>query len=106
MPLVAGIAFLVLILDQFTKWLAGVYLKPVGSFPIIPQVFHLSYVENSGIAFGFFRYHPEILTLLITASMVVLIFCTPYFTQKYFWKKAAYGAILGGALGNLVDRYR
>ena len=38
--------------------------------------------------------------------MVVLIFCTPYFTQKYFWKKAAYGAILGGALGNLVDRYR
>lgn len=106
MFLLIGSLVFVLFLDQFTKWLAVVHLKPLGSIPVIPQIFHLTYVENSGIAFGFFRNHPELLTIVITVSLFILLIYTQFFTGANRLRKIAYGFILGGAFGNLVDRYR
>ena len=40
------------VLDQFTKYLTVEYLKPVGEIALIPEVFHLEYVENRGAAWG------------------------------------------------------
>ena len=92
--------------DQLTKWLAIEFLKPRLSVELIPQVFHLSYVENTGIAFGFFDAHPGWLTIIISISVVCLIAYLPFFAQKSLSKRLAYGFILGGALGNLVDRFQ
>lgn len=96
----------VLVLDQLTKWLAITLLKAKGSLVVIPHVFHLSYVENTGIAFGLFQGHPKLLTLVIVASVIVLVIYAPAWFHESRWKQLAYGMVLGGAVGNLIDRFR
>ncbi len=101
-----SVAGAVLLLDQLTKFLAVWFLKPLMSIPILPNIFHLSFVENTGIAFGFFQGHPEILTLLIAASVLCLFFCARFFRDQSLSHRLAYGFILGGAIGNWIDRLR
>jgi len=100
------VAFGVLVLDQLTKWFAIGHLSGVGSLPIIPRVFHLTLVENSGIAFGLFQGKPHLLTALITFCMVILVMAAKWFRDKPLPKRIAFGMILGGAFGNWVDRVR
>ncbi len=101
-----SVAGVVLLLDQLTKLMAVRFLKPLTSVSILPNVFHLSFVENTGIAFGLFQGHPEILTSLITASVLGLLLCAYFFKDQTLPHRLAYGFILGGAIGNWVDRLR
>lgn len=98
---VAGIALLV---DQLTKFLAISFVKPLGNIPIVPNVFSLSFVENSGIAFGLFQGHPEFWTLMITASVLCLLIGSWFFRHQSLSHQLAFGFILGGAIGNWIDR--
>ena len=100
------VAGIVLFCDQLTKFLAVRFLKPLTSVPIIPHVFHLSFVENTGIAFGLFQSHPEALTILIAASVLCLLICTRFFVNQPLSHQLAYGFILGGSIGNWIDRVR
>lgn len=101
-----SVAAVVLTIDQVTKYLALWWLKPKGSVPIFPGVFHLSFVENTGIAFGFFQGHPEILSYVIFASVLCLL-CGSWFLRNHRRpEQFAYAFILGGAAGNLIDRIR
>ncbi|MBI1978307.1 MAG: signal peptidase II [Candidatus Omnitrophica bacterium] len=101
-----GVAGLVLFSDQLTKFLALLFLKSKSSVPIVPNVFHLSFVENTGIAFGLFRDHPQFWTFLISASVLILLVASWFFKNQSFVKRMAFGFILGGAIGNCIDRIR
>ena len=108
--LVFVILFIVL-LDQVTKTWAYLNLQGHNAFGyandviIIKSVFRLTYVENPGMAFGIRIGNELFLTLFATIScflLLIIIFKTDYF-QKYY--KYALGCILGGAIGNLIDRF-
>ena len=98
---VAGSVFF---LDQITKFLAVEFLKPRVSMPVIPNIFHLSFVENKGIAFGLFQGRSEFWVVVISASVVVLLSISWFFKDQTFPKKLAFGFVLGGAIGNCADR--
>ena len=67
-------------LDQLTKYLAVVYLKPIGTFPIIQDVLHLTYVENRGAAFGMLKDHRWVFMLTSTVAIIaVLIFMSGWY---------------------------
>ena len=101
-----SVSAIVLLVDQVTKYLALWWLKPKGSVAIFPGIFHLSFVENTGIAFGFFQGHPEILSYVILASVLCLL-CGSWFLRNHRRPaQVAYAFILGGAAGNLIDRIR
>ena len=100
------IAALVFLCDQLTKAIAIEFLKPAGSIAILPNFFHLSFVENSGIAFGLFRNQPGFLTWCISASVLFLLIGAWLFRKQSFAKCLAYGFVLGGAFGNWWDRIR
>ena len=73
---------------------------------VLPRIFHLTLVENQGIAFGFFQGGEKILLVMITLSILVLTgvgICSRPERLKTQW---GIGLILGGALGNWVDRIR
>ena len=106
MPVLFSVATIVLVLDQLTKYLALWWLKPQGSIPVIRGVFHLSFVENTGIAFGFFQGHPEILSYVILASVLCLLCGSWFLRNQKLAERMAYGFIVGGAAGNLIDRVR
>ena len=93
-------------LDQLTKYLTVVYLKPVEEISLIPEVLHLQYVENRGAAFGSFQ-GQMVLFYLIT--LVMLGFLVMMLRRN--WVRGRYGrtvvlCLVGGALGNFIDRVR
>ncbi len=100
------LAGLVLLLDQLTKALAQTFLRPGASHAVLPNVFHLTLLKNTGIAFGLFQEAEKVLFIIIGLSiglLTVIGFRTERHRLKIQW---GIGLILGGALGNLVDRVR
>ena len=53
-PIFYLVVVLAIIADQLTKAWATVSLRPLGSVPLVPGFFNLTYVQNTGIAFGMF----------------------------------------------------
>lgn len=95
----------VFILDQWTKLLALEYLSGQETFPLIPPIFHLTLVYNTGIAFGVLRQHPSILFILISLSLAAL-FIWGIRSPLTRVQRLGMALILGGALGNWLDRLR
>lgn len=95
---------LILAADILSKlWTVNV-LKAEGSIPVINGIFHLTYVENRGAAFGMLQ-NGRIFFISITVLMLV---AAVYFAPRIFGKSRVldFGAVfvLAGALGNLIDR--
>lgn len=106
MQYIKTIAILTLI-DQMTKIAVSIFLKPVGSFEIMPGIFYLTYSENAGAVFGLFKNNP---IPLVVTSIVIIVLLMYYLNRNYknggqIVNLAIY-AIVGGALSNLIDRIR
>ncbi len=98
------LGFVVFGLDILTKLLAEKNLMGVATLPLWKEVFHLTYVENRGIAFGMFG-GGRIFFILFT--IVVLGFLLWFFRkneQKTWWLRCGTAMVMSGALGNLLDR--
>lgn len=101
-------ALVALVLDRLTKFLV-VYTFPLTipphTLPIIPGVFHLTYVVNTGAAFSLF---PQGVTWLrwlslgVSVGLMLLAWFGPILSR---WEQMGYGFILSGALGNGIDRF-
>lgn len=100
------LAGFVVLLDQFTKALAQNLLVPGLTHPVLPPVFFLTLVQNRGIAFGLFQDGEKILLLVITLSIAVLAILGFRDRTGRFPVQVGIGLILGGAVGNLIDRLR
>lgn len=90
------------LLDQFSKYLVEKYLQ--SPYPIFGNFFELEYSQNTGIAFGL----PIPQIILIPVAFILMIFIF-FFAKKELnleknISKTAIALILGGALGNLIDR--
>jgi signal peptidase II len=93
------IALLGIIVDQITKYLVVQNFAEIGdTFPILPGIFHFTYVINTGAAFSFFRGQVEILRWIsLIVSLVLIAFV--------WYSQLGYGFILAGAIGNGIDRF-
>ena len=97
---------IVLLLDQFTKLLALQFLNETGSIPVIPKVFYLTLVYNPGVAFGIFRHHPAVLFVVVTISLIFLFLWGSRKADLIGLQRLGLAMILGGAVGNWIDRAR
>ncbi|HKX75542.1 MAG TPA: signal peptidase II [Acidimicrobiia bacterium] len=101
-PLLAySIAATVVALDLVTKrWASATFSsEPV---PLIPGLLSLRFVENPGAAFGVFENAGPLLGM---AAVIAVGFVTSaLFRPRPAYETVAFGLIIGGALGNLVDR--
>lgn len=90
--------------DRVSKVICRQYLRPLGSIPVIKGVFHLTYVENTGAAFGMLQGNTWflILTSVLVSAVVAYLIWKVKPENRYV--KISLALILGGALGNLVDR--
>lgn len=97
---------LLVVLDQIVKFLTLTYLAPIGTIPIINNLFSLTYVENRGAAFGIMQGSLSFLSIITTIIIIGLII---YYrklgnTREDRFTKIALVLILAGAMGNLIDR--
>ncbi len=96
---------MLLLLDQFTKYIVEQSFYLLESVPIIDDVFNLTYVENRGIAFGLFQGRLNIISVL-TVIAIVAIFVYVLRNKKTLsmLEHFGYTLILSGAVGNMIDR--
>lgn len=92
-------------LDQISKFLAVKYLVNIGSIPIIKDIFHLTYVENRGAAFGMFQNNQMVFVFVALAACIFGLYYL-YKKQINLLGKSAIILIIAGAIGNLIDRVR
>lgn len=100
------IAIVGIIFDQITKYLVVQNFATIGdTLPLWQDVFHFTYVINTGAAFSFFRGQVEILrwiSLIVSLILIIFIWYTPRLTLL---EQLGYGFILSGAIGNGIDRF-
>jgi signal peptidase II len=105
LSLLFGVAFPVLFVDQVTKWLIqnNIALRNPPVIVIIKDIFELSYTTNTGAAFGLM---PGQNLPLIIVTIIAIGFIFIYFRQfqHSLWMTIALGFLLGGAVGNFIDR--
>lgn len=98
----------IVIIDQITKYLAVLYLKHIDTYPLIKNVFHLTYRENTGAAFSIFRDKQIFLIVMTSIVVFILIIYLIRILRKrnLLLLKLPLAFITGGAIGNLIDRIR
>jgi len=103
------ISLLVVLSDQLIKYLLNNSLYPGQSLPVVKNIFHITLVYNTGIAFGLFKDQTWLFILL--SSVVIAMLLVNIFTEvkrksinRIDWFALSF--ILGGAVGNLIDRLR
>lgn len=104
-PFFSGI-LIIAILDQAAKLFAAGLLQSVDTVPLWNKVFHLTYVENRGAGWGMFSDHTWLLTV---ATIIVVVAAVGYVVAKRPKNPlflTAFTFMIGGAVGNLVDRIR
>ena len=98
------VAALVVFLDQLSKYLTVLYLKPVGTFPILQDALHLTYVENRGAAFGMLADSRWVFMVVSAVSIVAL---SVYLIRKKPKSRLlclSLAFVIGGGIGNMIDR--
>jgi len=105
LALVAGIVAL----DQLTKLLVRQQVPLHDSIPVIPGLLNLVHVRNTGAAFGFlnavdFPYKPAAVALVATAALMGIALYAARMSSHERLARIGLALILGGAVGNLIDR--
>ncbi|HMB31356.1 MAG TPA: signal peptidase II [Desulfohalobiaceae bacterium] len=105
------LAFLVLVLDQVSKFLIQMNIPLWGKVSIIPDFFNLVHVLNRGAAFGFLNNSGSQWQILFFVGMSIIavafiIYLLLTTSRNNAFLSYGLAAVLGGALGNLVDRLR
>ena len=97
-------ALIVILIDQISKYLIRINFELNQSIPIINKIFHLTYITNTGAGFGILQ-QQKFLLILISIIVIGFIF---YYLGKIKEKEKILqflvGFILGGTIGNLIDR--
>ena len=100
--------FLVVLLDRMSKIFFTDILREGESLPIIRNFFHMTLVHNTGIAFGMFKGQDFVFIVVPIIAIVLLAYNIYYYRYNNEKLSRAYiiaiSLILGGAIGNLVDR--
>ena len=95
----------VLILDQISKYLISINVSEGTIMEVIPKFLYFANIKNTGAAFGMFQSHTKVLTIISLVAIFLIIILKVMLNLEFLFYNISLGFILGGALGNLVDRY-
>ena len=85
-----------ILVDQLVKYLIRTNMTPHQSIPIIKNFLHISYVKNTGMAFGMFSGVNEIFRVIATIVVIAIIVFERRGKIKKLSERVFFGLILGG----------
>lgn len=105
------VALAIILLDAWTKWLVSTHIDIHDSIPLIPNLFQLVHVRNTGAAFGIgANAQSRIVPLLLNIGAIGVFFVVVAYAFRSAVSdrllQSGLHLILGGAIGNLIDRFR
>lgn len=107
--ILAVVAFIVVVVDQVTKhWVVSYFAGSIARPPVqvVSGYLDFEFLKNTGAAFSTFDGRPWLLTLFIVLALLVVGYL--------YWRtrdtgslllKTGFGLVIGGAIGNLIDRF-
>ena len=98
------ISMLSFILDQVAKWYVRSHFRLGESVPVVPDVFHWTYIVNHGAAFGVLMNQRWILLLVVVLLLGAMYVGRKKLATAPVYARIGAGTLLGGALGNAWDR--
>nr|WP_314438341.1 signal peptidase II [uncultured Brevundimonas sp.] len=103
-----GMAVVVVLLDQISKaWIiSGLQLQEIGRVPVIRPILNFSWVENTGVSFGLFSGGEARWGLSIFSIIVSIALGWWALKSQRRLLISAIGLVMGGAIGNAIDRVR
>lgn len=101
------ITLLIVVLDQVSKYAAVNYLKGKAPYVIIKGFLQFQYVENYGAAFGILQ-NKKVFFIIVTSIVIISIsfFLIKHSSEINKLMKISLVMLMGGAIGNLIDRLR
>ena len=102
LALVSGAA--IICLDQYTKYFVSANYVSLESHKLIPEIIDITYVRNTGAAWGMLKDHTW---LLISITAVVMLICVVLILKYGTKNKLLFWAmilVLSGGIGNMIDR--
>jgi signal peptidase II len=105
------IAASVIGLDQITKYIICQKLPVHQQIEVFHDFFHIIHIRNPGIAFGLFthvgsRFKIPMLIVISAIEVVIVLFFLFQLKQESRLQILCFSRVLGGAVGNLIDRFR
>ncbi len=104
-----ALAALVVVLDHLTKyWVVNIIKLPeIGGIDVLP-FFRLTFVGNQGVSMGLFQAGtPAARWFLVVVTGAIAVAVMVWLRREsHRWDVAALGLVLGGAVGNIIDRIR
>ena len=105
----ALVALIVIVLDQMAKGQILRALGPDGMLdrPLLGEWLRFTFTKNEGVAFGLFQGIPHFFTITsVLISLGAIYFYRYHLPNDRLWVQLSLGLIVGGAIGNIIDRLR
>ena len=101
----------IIVVDAWTKWLVSNHIEMHESISLVPNLFQLVHVRNTGAAFGIgANAESRIVPILLNTGAIAVFFVVVAYALRTAVTdrllQTALHLILGGAIGNLIDRFR
>lgn len=103
---IVPIALLIVVLDQLTKLLVLRWVDPENPIGVIAGCFRLVNWGNTGAAWGIFQNSNTVLAVVSVLTVIVLYLFRKSFQIHRTGTQVAFGLIVGGIIGNMIDRFR
>ena len=100
------IVFIIAIADQAVKAIVVRHMYLGESIAVLPGFLTITRIHNSGIAFGLFPGMPHVFMVVTLISMLAVLYFYLTVTPRAVLLTVGCALIMGGALGNLIDRFR
>jgi signal peptidase II len=101
-----GLSTLVIVIDQATKYWIQSRMAYGESSPVIREVFHITYILNPGAAFGILENKTWFFIAVALILLAGVAYLYPRMPANQPMVKLGAGLLVGGAIGNLIDRVR
>lgn len=98
------IGMALVIIDQVIKYMVNINMTVGQSYPLIEDFLYITYIKNTGIAFGLFKDNNLFMIILIIVIILILLYFYNKEKNKVFSLNIAMTLLISGAVGNLVDR--
>ena len=92
------------VIDQIIKFFVDMYLKPIGSVPVINKILQFSYYENDGAMMGMMSGKTLTMTILAVICLAVIAFVIFSGKVKFGIDYCCIVLMMSGGLGNIIDR--
>ena len=102
-PLYAFVLF-VIVVDQLTKWIVLKNMYKHQSIDLLGDWLKFTFTENPGMAFGIEYGYPGLISVVSIAATVMILVYAYKVSRFYRPYSISLGFVLGGALGNIIDR--